>query len=189
MMKRQALRRKAPEIVETMEAANTKMLEGVGVCSLSEARDNLLMWAHYGSAHSGLCLGFETSIAAIDFACAFPVQYSEERPVINLINRAEGRGLIDKLLLTKSSHWAYEKEWRMIAHGIGDRLRTFPATALREIIFGARISPAAEEAVMAAIGKSRSKPRLFRARPNRDKFYLEITELPPENLTRPDSPR
>jgi len=189
MMKRQALRRTASEIIETMEAANFKMMEAVGVCSLSETRDNLLMWAHYADAHAGLCLGFETLLPAIDFASAFQVQYSEDRPVINLIDRTGGRDLIDKLLLTKSSHWAYEKEWRMLDHRIGDRFRPFPPAALKEVILGARISSAAEETVATAIRKSRSDPRIFRAHPNRDKFYLDIAELPEGSLKRRDSPR
>ncbi|PAM81997.1 hypothetical protein CES87_21875 [Pseudomonas sp. ERMR1:02] len=35
------------------------MIDSLGIVSLAENRDNLLLWAHYASNHYGMCLGFE----------------------------------------------------------------------------------------------------------------------------------
>lgn len=114
-------RRKSGEIADTMAEASRKLLERMGVCSLTEARDDILMWSHYGDAHAGICLGFEPSLHAIDFAGAFPVLYARDRPQINLIRRSTGHELMEKVLLTKNSGWAYEREWRMIAQRLDSR--------------------------------------------------------------------
>ncbi|MEA3030998.1 MAG: hypothetical protein QOG13_2323 [Sphingomonadales bacterium] len=178
-MRAKALRRKGTEIVDLMSQANINLLKIEGVCSLAEERDNILMWAHYADSHAGLCLGFEPSLEAIDFVCAYQVLYSEERPVLNLIRRAEGHELMDKVLLTKSAMWSYEREWRMIAHDIQNRLRRFPPRALQEVVFGSRITSEAKAIVLEAISRSRSNPKIFQASANREKFALDINEEPP----------
>ena len=44
--------------------------------------------------------------------------------------------MLDRSLYTKSSDWAYEKEWRLVLPE-GEGVRRIPRTALKEIIIGA----------------------------------------------------
>lgn len=120
----------------------------------------------------GVCLGFEPSIEAIDFACAYPVIYRDERPTINLIRRSVGAELLDKLLLTKASGWSYEREWRMVAQDIRTRLRSFPPQTLREVILGARINSFDRTTILEAIQKSPSKPEIFQAKASTTEFKM-----------------
>jgi len=51
-MLKQALQRRPAEIVESLTKANLGLLERVGICSLAEQPDDMLMWSHYGSSHT-----------------------------------------------------------------------------------------------------------------------------------------
>ena len=93
----------------------------VGILSLSETPDNLLMWAHYAEGHTGFVLMLEGSNdffkadnpfpwIAKGFAKPEPVQYKPERPRTPI----EDPPL--EILLIKSSDWKHEKEWRYLKH-------------------------------------------------------------------------
>lgn len=101
-----------------------KMLPGMRIFCVSEDRDNLLMWAHYGQDHKGAV--FELwSLPEIDnlLSVAQPVQYVAEPPPFFTeaewiddfmgIKKLDSRALYRKYAYAKSEHWEYEKEWRV----------------------------------------------------------------------------
>lgn len=104
-----------------------------GVICLCESGSVPLMWSHYSDSHRGVCLGYDSS--EHPFTQALPVQYSKLRPFVDptVHTRIE---MLDRSLYTKSSDWAYEKEWRLVLPE-GEGVRRIPRTALKEIIIGA----------------------------------------------------
>lgn len=70
-----------------------------------------LMWSHYADSHRGICLEFAADNAL--FARAQRVVYRAEYPVWLPQVHLEDR--IEQVLLTKSSDWQYEEEYRPIA--------------------------------------------------------------------------
>ncbi len=93
--------------------------------SVSKTARNTVMWTHYADEHKGAIIG-------IDFNSIFPktgiemdrVNYTEERPRINILTDFEippEAFLIT--ILTKSSDWEYEQEFRAI----------FPVDALEDL--------------------------------------------------------
>lgn len=106
--------------------ANDKSLDHLiktfAVCCFSRIPASLLMWAHYGDAHRGLCLEYD--IAEKDFKTNFmAVNYSAFLPKIDAILRypadhpsAGGLAISiqkeGKAFTTKSEDWGYEKEIR-----------------------------------------------------------------------------
>lgn len=125
----------------------------VGVLSLSEVPDNLLMWAHYTANHAGFVLGFDPRDPYFDRRRALTDEFRHLRRVVYRDNRPQAL-MVDlegaDLFLTKSAHWAYEREWRVLEPLVGakkviDRkpypiyLFEYPATALAEVILGARM--------------------------------------------------
>ncbi len=141
---------------EGQAKAVQKMLNNVGVFSLSEDPLNMLMWSHYGANHEGLVLGFEAEDGS-DLAndeYFQPVQYSEEAlnvdlskglmngvtfsldetgaPTIKSFVQIEDPQ-IQKVLFTKTVNWSYEKEWRYLRQDFG----SYPLPGkLSKIIFG-----------------------------------------------------
>lgn len=138
-----------------------KLDQLIGVLSLSEVPDNLLMWAHYTASHSGFVLGFETHDPYFDRRRASTDEFRHLRRVIYRNNRPQD--LIVNLegvdfLLTKSAHWAYEHEWRVLEPLIGakqviDRdpypiyLFEYPPSALAEVILGAKVQGRTKAAI------------------------------------------
>ena len=74
---------------------------------------NVLLWSHYAQQHRGLCLGFNANLAP--FRNAQKVQYSQNYPTINLQGIDSYTPVnICSPVLTKSSAWSYEKEYRLV---------------------------------------------------------------------------
>jgi hypothetical protein len=88
--------------------------------SVSKTARNTVMWAHYADKHKGAVIG-------IDFDNVFPktngergilmdpVKYSEQRPKINILTDFEipPKAFLETIL-TKSTEWRYEQEFRSV---------------------------------------------------------------------------
>jgi hypothetical protein len=88
----------------------------VGVLSLTDRPDNLLMWAHYARRHEGFLVEFDSEHAFFHSPCGSNKEFGRlmrveygERPSTVMINATVGQ-----LFFTKGCHWSYESEWRMV---------------------------------------------------------------------------
>lgn len=102
----------------------------IGVLSLSEIWDNLLMWAHYADSHRGFVLAFDSNHSFFDqrktaddlIRYLRQVKYTQERPKLTLtdllnpeLSHDERVDLfLDSFIFSKGAVWSYEKEWRML---------------------------------------------------------------------------
>jgi len=144
-----AIRRLQREFTRLMQEHR----ENIGVLSLSECSDNLLMWSHYADEHRGFVIAIDETHPALneqrtetdEFHHPRRVLYADEKPVPHLMDM-DGTSL----LLTKSRDWAYEQEWRVIKPlnefreeaDIDDEqsdLFILPADAIEGVILGARV--------------------------------------------------
>lgn len=123
----------------TLKAVGT----AYGITCFSEFPDNLLLWAHYADAHAGAVIGFRTDHASFRaLGSLLPVEYRARRPVLT----SAARSTLLPLLTTKSKHWAYEREWRVIARwdDVGATttpwLKPFDPECIHVIVLGARAS-------------------------------------------------
>lgn len=101
--------------------------------SLTTKNDNLLMWSHYASNHTGFVIELETDHLFFNdpHRHLYQVPYEQIRPGITLKECEElvaevssylkGRKHVDEVkienliqLFSKSPHWAYEDEWRLL---------------------------------------------------------------------------
>jgi hypothetical protein len=170
----------SPEFIEN---TYEEFLRTTGLYCLSEKKDDILMWSHYANVHRELRLEFDAFHDALlanrmIFGQALKVLYSEERPVLNVINIGEPREY-QKALLTKSTHWEYEREWRVIktpGEG-GPGLKPFHPASLTGVIFGALISPENKQKVRDWIIRYPTKLSLYEARINEDKFKVDIEPI------------
>lgn len=113
-----------------------KLNERVGVFSLAEHNDEILMWGHYANSHKGFCVGFDTKellkTEGIDYIGK--VEYCSEFPVI--IPNGSLEFQFRKQIFCKWDRWAYEDEYRLTKNHIGNRKVEFPKVAFKEIILG-----------------------------------------------------
>ncbi len=107
----------------THEAHATRFVEmamrrirEVGVFCVTPHNDNDLMWAHYGNAHAGVCIGFRADRGPL--AVAQRVEYSDAAPLYNHLD--DNPGQFNRIFMTKRRHWEYEDEYRLVSLDIGD---------------------------------------------------------------------
>lgn len=97
------------------------------VCSLSERLDSFPLWAHYADNHKGFVMEYD--FRSLKFGddlsnTLWPVRYSGVFDGNKLLRRSGPGDHVDSVIsllaaLHKSPDWAYEKEWRVFAHQVG----------------------------------------------------------------------
>jgi Protein of unknown function (DUF2971) len=125
------------------------------------------MWKRYAQAHLGVCLEFsaadEKGLTRFG-SDAFRVTYSESLE-FNLL--AEPWEQAKRILLTKSTKWSYEQEWRLILRSppgesmVGNFL--FPPEFLTGVIFGYKADDVTREQVKGWIVEGKCRPTLYQA--------------------------
>jgi hypothetical protein len=155
-----------------------RTMKQMGVLSLSEINDNILMWSHYSESHTGFCIEFERTdsndLGNWDH-CA-PVMYDEYLPTFKPIELADKK-TVTRILLTKSEFWAYEKEWRIIAKQ-GNQTYPIPGN-ITGIIFGYKMPSAHRREISATLGDN---VKYYEARKSLTKFAVDIIPVTPEEL-------
>jgi Protein of unknown function (DUF2971) len=140
-----------PEMGHALYLNFNKLL---GILSLTEKFDDLLMWAHYAKNHEGLVLEFDCEHPFFnqkisdndEFRHLRKIVYSKERPNIQIMTEEDAVGIF----LTKSGDWEYEQEWRMLLplenaeeqyefQGQLIHLFAFPSECVTSVIFGCRM--------------------------------------------------
>ena len=178
-----------------------KMNADMGILSLSEKSDNLLMWAHYTNAHRGFVLGFNTDHSFFDqrltqddlIRYVSKVKYSYERPRISFFDPTADPGefftsVFAKFCLTKSQDWAYEQEWRMIMplkdasqikeHSYGNiYLFVLPVDCIQMVILGSMVDEKDKQRVYTMIAQSEDYSHIIikQAKIDPDHFRVNIT--------------
>ncbi len=139
-------------VLRNNELAQSTLDDEFGVFCLSEAADNLLMWAHYADNHRGVAIQFDTESKFFsedslgsDLPSFRTVEYIMKRPILSHSNLRS-----PSLLFRKSPEWSYEREWRYIrrlseAHRVIDsmpypiHLFGLPEDSISGIVVGCRV--------------------------------------------------
>jgi hypothetical protein len=163
----------------------------VGVLSLSETRDNPLMWAHYTSQHTGFVIGFDVAhpswqelhrTSGPDAPEPTKVTYAETR-----ITPARILDVTPELVwYTKSGEWAYEQEWRCTrltrkavksvrVHDAEIPLFPFAKQAVTQVILGHRAPSGLDlEVHQLLFDPDYKNLKILRAEPDQKSFRLNI---------------
>ena len=114
-----------------------------GVLSLSSICNNILMWSHYSSSHTGLVFEFEPKYEGCFFKPLGPikVEYKETYQILShaVTDLSVRKQQLEELITTKYIDWKYENEYRVIdLDYIGNK--QFKKDELTSIIFGLNTS-------------------------------------------------
>jgi hypothetical protein len=181
--------RRVEEFISNPQLLKSKMAEAAAemwrqidkryrVYCLTTKPDCPLMWAHYADHHRGVCLEFD--MRKPDLCAAIQVQYREMYPSFHL---NDGKDLSP--LYTKSFHWQYEEEYRLIAQEessafpvdtmiTSNQLYHLPAGSLTSIIIGARASEQDRRTIREIVSRSNSGLLSREARCAPDRYELMI---------------
>ena len=144
--------------------------EITGVMCFSEVRDDLLMWAHYADSHRGLCLMFDGTADAFRFAER--LRYRQKRPRMRVFGEVKDASTL--AFATKSTHWRYEKEWRLIEFQSG--LRDCPQlrSALVGVVLGAKATMEDRDLVRSWANALSPAPRIYQASTSESNYRLRL---------------
>lgn len=145
-----------------------------GIACFSRVRDDILMWAHYADKHKGLCLEFDGSSNCMFFGEAQPVEYEDYTPIP--LHEDNNRQMT-RVILTKSKHWSYEKEYRIFRPGMAGQNLDYPVELLTGIIFGCMMSHEVRESVRRWVKEGSCRVAFFEARPKKAEFGLDIQRI------------
>ena len=170
------------------------LLHGMRIFCVSEVFDDLLMWAHYSGDHTGAVIKFKC-LPALDTALciAEAVKYNDEIPLLmtykDLVDYLCGAGRLTerdyfkKQALTKSSHWAYEREWRVVDFEPNPnckdmfRISRLWPDEVEAVYLGCRMDTEAKEAIRSRLFGVLHHVKIFQASPSRSKFELEFEQV------------
>lgn len=120
------IRKKLIPLTEKLKELVNKQF---AITCFSTVSDSVLMWSHYANKHTGFCVeyNFEKCRNWDALINLFPVLYSNDRPSlpmglfdfsnpqdVKLNNILDYVPELTMLLLSKSSKWDYENEWRIV---------------------------------------------------------------------------
>jgi hypothetical protein len=168
---RELNRRTPSEVAEEQNQYFRELMAGSAVTCFSEDPLSILMWAHYADQHRGICFEFQEQLAGR--FVGLPVVYTNERPVSDT-TRLQHVDTLKALVLTKSSHWAYEKEHRMISYREKAGVRSFPPESLKSVILGARISLKHEAEIRSLVAARHVPIAITRVELSETKYELQI---------------
>jgi hypothetical protein len=129
-------------------------IANAGVFSLAARSDDLKLWSHYASNHTGFCVGYEVEKLEKFNSDAhysnykIQIEYSETPATLGL-NDVIGRNIaafLQKTIGTKHPEWAHEAETRIITNAAGPMPHDF--RAIKTIHFGLHMPQEQMEAVM-----------------------------------------
>ncbi len=108
-----------------LNKAKNRISNIIGVLSLTETHDNILMWTHYSQNFQGFVIGMRSDDLPFTWKQSKEpfalrrVRYSETRPSLSIneiMDENIDGELLYKWLATKSKDWSYENEWRIIKY-------------------------------------------------------------------------
>ncbi|NRF32985.1 DUF2971 domain-containing protein [Vibrio coralliilyticus] len=156
------------------------LVQDIGVVSLSEINDHILMWSHYAEQHKGFCIEYDRNPSnLLGDNNTLPVRYTNRLPVFSLQsivssdlnNRKE---YMRSLVLSKAQEWSYENEWRFI-NSRGDCLVELNAD-ITAIIFGARMPQEHKSFLSQLLARDNQDIKLKQVELKADGFGLEIVD-------------
>lgn len=163
--------------VNALEEISQRLQDEVdkaGIVCFSKVRDDILMWAHYAEKHKGLCLEFDGSSNCMFFGEAQPVEYEDYTPIP--LHEDKTRQMT-RVILTKSKHWIYEKEYRIFRPEMAGRKLDYPIELLTGIIFGCMMPDKVRESVKQWVEAGNCRVAFFEARPKTAEFGLDIVRI------------
>ena len=112
------------------------------VCCFSLADDEMLLWTHYASNHTGVCIEVDTDDARSAEVTFEAIKYQARIPWLrrddNMIRSARD------ILSTKISKWRYERAILAFSRGPND---SYKVGRITRIILGIRVDAALKELV------------------------------------------
>ena len=159
--------------------------EDTRVLCLANEQSHPLMWSHYASSHTGICLHFRCSPDNL-FGLARQVLYvNERRPVLIPLDRQSEDEVTERLVFEKAKFWDYESEYRVVGHKTADwgysfdaedRI-SFAAELLCGITLGLKVSEADRAALLSLAANHKPPIPVWQASESPHRFWIDLQRI------------
>ena len=159
-----------------LEKELPEMTKALKVLCLSKVYDDILMWSHYTNGHRGIVLRFDTTALKEQFTGCKKVVYYPDFPTLSDFNKRHE----ELFILSKSKHWDYEGEWRIIEPVKDEekdetgKVYTFDKNVLTGIILGCEISDNDRDRVCMWRDFGQPQARIYRAKKDNDSYTIKV---------------
>lgn len=163
--------------IEQQNKENREEVERLfGILSLTNQRNNFLMWSHYADSHKGICIGFDVEkIFNVVLGSLGEVIYSKDLPIKHL--NSDVTEFMQNLLLTKSKVWEYENEYRLIKMNGARKTYSIPFDSILEITFGCKVSLEEKERIIKQMSDKNPSCIFYNSSLSKTKFELVTTQI------------
>lgn len=161
-----------------------------GICSLSAKEDDILMWSHYAADHTGFCVGLDTEeLLRIQKRQArlhevlldlHRIEYQDKIPDINFFDAmmSHPKKSIVPFVATKSSHWDYEEEYRLLLYDHPNTAYPLGIRVVEEIILGCEVDKENREEVLSIVeNRPKAGISVYQAEKHEQRYELKFREL------------
>lgn len=156
---------------QTLKESKEELSRNRGILCFSAEWSDPVIWAHYSSKHTGICIGFE-----IPDELTRKVTYVRRR--LRCPNTFAEFDM-EKMLFTKFHNWSYEKEIRVWAN-LEDKEGEFYFASIDgetlkiiEVIAGARCT-VSKASILESLGELSSSTNVIKARPGFKRFEIVV---------------
>ena len=164
--------------MKNIKHPNEKYME-LGIFSLSQNKENILLWSHYTNSHRGLCIEFkaiESNYAQREFlGKALEVKYPEDNKIPTFNVYKDDRHDISNLLI-KANYWEYEGEYRIIDID-GPGHRDLPEGIISAVYLGCNISEEDRKFALELISAYTVPIEIYQAKKKNEYYELEFIKI------------
>lgn len=176
---------------EGLRSLTTTFAEDLFVACFSETHDDLLLWSHYANQHSGIVIEYVTSPERDNIFCAAQkVSYQNDFPIVgdsryweeNIFESLlEQERLFYESILIKSTHWAYENEYRIVLSDPKKKGENYIQSGLssmdvKSVYFGLRADPVYESTLRQQLHIHYPHVNIYKAHLENKFFGLKFEE-------------
>jgi len=160
----------------------------MGVSCFTTKPRNSPMWAHYAEGYQGICLEWTfpekgehfylpDGVEKVSPLVLQPLKYADERAVCRIFDDSIPQAnALYQSIITKSSDWSYEDEYRLITPGYVGKVY-YHVYRLSAIIIGCKATPERIHEIKDFVRKIKYQPRLYQAQLSERIFDYEIVPL------------
>lgn len=153
-------------------------LGNIGICCFSRINDSILMWSHYADSHRGFCVEF--SMDPNEPADIHPLDVCYQEDFVKLNFHRDPDNSIVNMIYTKSIHWQYEEELRILDNNLTDiekRKKYFNSKKIKSIFLGINCEEEVISRVKQLVKQKYTRAKLYQACRDIDSFSISFKKV------------
>lgn len=158
-----------------LEQTKKHSREKAGILCLAKSFENILMWAHYADSHRGFALEVDISVLEDRF---FPLKVRYEKNIPHMEYLKDPNEFFINWALTKSTHWEYEEEYRMIIRDCSKQRKfLFPKQSFSKVYWGLNVDLKKRDEIIAKMKENGFPTEFYQEKLNQQSYQVIFEKI------------